>query len=131
MQALDTNIIVRFLIRDDEKQAQIVLKRFKTAEAEKEQLFIPILVVLELIWVLESAYDLSRDAILNAIDQMRRMPILKFESDDVVERLLVEGKNLKTGLSDLLIAASANSSGCDRVLTFDRKASHNPLFQLL
>ena len=42
MKAIDTNILIRFLTRDDERQSQIVYKRFKQAEIEKEILFIPI-----------------------------------------------------------------------------------------
>ena len=57
MIALDTNVLVRFLVRDDEKQAQIVYARFKQAESAREVLFVSLLVVLETIWVLESAYD--------------------------------------------------------------------------
>ena len=46
MIALDTNVIVRFLVRDDEKQAQVVYARLKQAEQAREILLIPLLVVL-------------------------------------------------------------------------------------
>jgi len=46
MIAVDTNIIVRFLVRDDEKQAEAVRKRLKQAEAQREHFKIPLLVVL-------------------------------------------------------------------------------------
>jgi len=45
MKAVDTNVLVRFLVRDDEKQAKAVYRKFKQAEANKEVLFIPVLVV--------------------------------------------------------------------------------------
>jgi predicted nucleic-acid-binding protein len=130
MKALDTNVVVRFLVRDDEHQAKRVYRLFKQAELAKEKLYIPILVVLELIWVLQSAYDKSRDDVLQALESLRRMPILVFESDDAID-FLISAKKTTGDLPDLLIACSAKTSGCDAVLTFDRKASRSLLFQVL
>ena len=56
MKALDTNVLVRFLVKDDAEQAQLVYTLFKQAENQKQQLFVPILVVLETIWVLQAVY---------------------------------------------------------------------------
>ena len=131
MIALDTNVIVRFLVRDDERQAQLVYARLKRAEAAKERLFVPLVVLLETIWVLESAYNMTRNEILGAFEELRQMPIFEFESDRVMEQLLSSGRKIKLDLSDLLIAYSAENSGCDTVLTFDRKASRLSLFQLV
>ena len=52
MKALDTNILVRFLIQDDEPQSKTVFDLFSNAERQKESFFISTLVVLETIWVL-------------------------------------------------------------------------------
>ena len=45
MKALDTNVLVRFLVKDDEQQAKTVYRLFKQAESKAEAFFIPILVV--------------------------------------------------------------------------------------
>ena len=42
MKALDTNVLVRFLVKDDEQQAKVVYMRFKEAETNKEVLFVPV-----------------------------------------------------------------------------------------
>ena len=131
MTGLDTNVIVRFLVRDDERQAQSVYRRFKQAESEGEALFVSLCVVLETIWVLESAYDQSRFEVLDALEDMRRMPILQFERDDVLQRLLLEGRTCKADLSDLLIAHSGEANGCGVGITFDRKAARLPFYKLL
>ena len=131
MIALDTNVIVRFLVRDDEKQAQVVYARFKQAESAREVLFVPLLVVLETIWVLESAYDKSRKEILESFDELKSMPILEFEEAQVLQDLLSEGRKSNADLSDLLIALAAQSSGCTGGITFDKKAAKLPFFQLL
>lgn len=131
MIALDTNVIVRFLVRDDEKQARVVYRRFKQAESDKEPLFVPLVVVLESIWVLQSAYEKSCDEMLDAIEDLLRMPIFEFEKSDVLQRVLVDGRSHEIDLADLLIAYSAQSSGCSGVITFDRKAATMPFYRLL
>jgi predicted nucleic-acid-binding protein len=129
--ALDTNVLVRFLVRDDEKQAQLVYARFKQAESGREVLFVPLMVVLETIWVLESAYAKSRKEILDSFDELKSMPVLKFEKVQVLQALLSEGRKGNADLSNLLIGLVAQSCGCSRGLTFDKKASKFPFFQLL
>jgi len=131
MIALDTNVIVRFLVRDDEKQAKAAYKCLKQAEKDRERLFIPLVVLLETIWVLESAYDKSRADVLDAIQDMRRMTVLEFEKDEVVERVLTDGRNSKADLADILIAHSAQSCGCDAGITFDKGAAKLSFFSLL
>lgn len=131
MKALDTNVLVRFLMNDDEAQAQQVYRLFKTAEAQQEPLLVPLLVVLELFWVLESAYRLSRGEILEVMDDLLLMPILVFENRVALHHFLAEARNINTDLSDLLIAHSAQAAGAEEVLTFDRKALRSPLFKRL
>jgi predicted nucleic-acid-binding protein len=129
--ALDTNVIVRFLVRDDEKQAQAVYARLKQAEAAREALFVSLLVVLETVWVLESAYDKSRMEILDSFDELKNVPILEFEKTQMLQNWLAEGRKSNADLSDLLIALAARSCGCSGAITFDKKASKFPFFQLL
>lgn len=131
MIAVDTNVIVRFLVRDDDKQAEAARRRLKLAEDRRERLRIPLLVVLETIWVLESAYDKTRAEVLDSIRDMRQMPVFEFEGDRVVEGLLNDGPKYKADLADILIAHSAESSGCDAGITFDKGAAKLPFFDLL
>lgn len=131
MIAVDTNILVRFLVRDDEKQAEIARKHIKEAELRRERLKIPLLVVLETIWVLESAYDKSRSEILDAIRDMRQMPVFEFERDQVIEGLLDDGPKHKADLADIMIAHAATATGCETVITFDKSAAKLPSFSLL
>ncbi len=131
MNAVDTNILVRFLVGDDKKQAQIVYKLFKNAETKNEELFVPLVVVLELIWVLESAYSIKRDEIINAIADLLTMPILSFEHGEALQRFIIAAPKSNYDLSNLLIAHSAKNSGCKASYTFDKKAAKYELFELI
>jgi len=129
MKAIDTNILIRFLTGDDEFQTKKVYDIFKKAESEKNELFVPLLVVLEMIWVLESVYEIPRKEILNAIGDLLLMSVLKFEQQPVLQQLIHSAQGNKFDLSDLLIADSARINGCNAVLTFDKKAAGFKFFE--
>ncbi len=131
MKAIDTNILIRFLTGDDERQAKKVYFIFKKAESEKKELFVPLLVVLEMIWVLESVYEVSRIEILDSLSDLLLMPVLKFDHQSALQQLVHSAKGNKFDLSDLLIAHSAKSNGCETVITFDKKAAKFKLFEFL
>lgn len=65
MIAVDTNLLVRFLVKDDELQYQTALMLF-----QQESIFIPDTVVLETEWVLRFAYDYSPTEIIAALRQV-------------------------------------------------------------
>ena len=131
MTALDTNVLVRFLVRDDDAQARLAYNRLKQAEASRETLFVSLPVTLETIWVLESVYRYSRPQILSALEALLTMSVLDFENMAVLQSLIAQARSTSTDLSDLLIALHAKSCGCTHTLTFDKAAARHPLFQLL
>ena len=131
MKALDTNVLVRFLVRDDEGQAEATYRIFKQVESDKEVLFVPLVVVLETVWVLESVYEIPRQEILDSINELVLMPILEFEAQSAILSFVSSARETKVDLSDLLIAYSARFSGCECVLTFDKRATNLGLFELL
>ncbi|RLB74991.1 MAG: VapC toxin family PIN domain ribonuclease [Deltaproteobacteria bacterium] len=130
MKAIDTNILIRFLIGDDELQAKKVYTIFKTAELEKKELFVPLLVILEMVWVLESVYDIPRAEILDSINDLLLMPIFKFDQLSTLQQFAHSAQGNTYDLSDLLIAHSAKTNGCETVITFDKKVSKFQLFEL-
>jgi len=131
MKAIDTNVLIRFLVKDDDLQAESVYRLFKRVESEKEALFVPLAVVLETIWVLESVYKIQRQEILDSIDALVLMPMLEFEAQPAIISFVSSARETIIDLSDLLIAHSAKFSGCEYTLTFDKKASGSGLFELL
>jgi len=131
MKALDTNVLIRFLVMDDEKQAHIVRDLFQQAETAQQRLFVPLPVALEMIWVLESVYAIPRQRILDALQKLLLMPVLLFDAQEVLQQMIHSATNGNEGLADLLIAHAAAQSGCSSVLTFDKKASGFKLFELL
>lgn len=131
MKALDTNVLVRFLVNDDQIQADCSRRRLRQAEDRAEILWVPLAVVLETIWVLDSAYGFSRQDIIKALNSLVQMPILAFESPQAVHAFLDRAAIDAVDLADLLIGIGVKQSGCETVLTFDKKAVKTPLFENL
>ena len=131
MMALDTNVLVRFLVKDDDQQARLVYQLFKQTEVNQECLFVPLLVVLETIWVLQSCYGVPDDDIAKALSQLLLMPVLKFEGQPIIQGFITSSHNAKCDLADLLIAHSAKMSNCQSIVTFDKKAARFEFFELL
>lgn len=129
MKALDTNVLVRFLLDDDKTQARRVRRRFEDAERSGDRFLITVPVVLELLWVLSAVYELARDDLLHALELLTQMPILEFESYEGVQRLLHLGETTSADLPDLLIGIAGQSRGCDATLTFERRLSRTGLFE--
>lgn len=131
MKALDTNNLVRFLVSDDKRQSEAIYRLFRQAESEKTVFYVPLLVILETIWVLGAVYQIPRAEILDAINDILYLPILKFESQPTLKRFLIDAKGKNADLSDVLIACSAKLAGCETVLSFDKKAARLGVFELV
>lgn len=129
MRALDTNVIVRFLVNDDKAQGNRVRARFEDAERRGDRFFISRLVLLELIWVLSAVYKLTREEILRALELLTQMPILEFEDYDCAVELIRSGHGTDLDLPDLFIGLSARALGCEVTLTFERGLARSELFE--
>ncbi|MEZ5536329.1 MAG: type II toxin-antitoxin system VapC family toxin [Thiolinea sp.] len=131
MKAVDTNVLVRFLVQDDEKQTPIATRLLSDAEASKQPLFVSNVVVLELMWVLRSSYEVSRDDILDSLNDLLSMTALEFQDQTIVRDFVMSAQNNNYDLADLLISQIAKGKACDTTLTFDKKAAKAPHFTKL
>ena len=122
MIALDTNVLVRFLVDDDVDQAKIagILIDQLTDAAPG---FIGREVLVELVWVLERAYGYERADIAAAFDGLLSATELLIEDADDIGLALELYRNDGFGFADLMIVAAARRAGAVELVTFDRKAA--------
>jgi predicted nucleic-acid-binding protein len=123
MIALDTNVIVRFLVADDRRQATRARSVVSTAVAQNVQLYVSDIVACEVVWVLETAYGFQRREIASVLNQLLHARHLKFRSTELMLEALEAYEVGKGDFADYLIRANAMNAGCEAVLTFD-KALH-------
>ena len=131
MNAVDTNVLVRFLTGDEADQSERARKLFLQAEQRGERFWVSVAVVLETLWVLSGAYGYTRVEILDAIEAATTLPCLSFESRSALVQTIRVGRTTRLDLPDALIGCCAREAGCGSVLTFDRAASRSTLFELL
>jgi len=120
MIGLDTNVLVRLLTRDDEEQARKARALLEKHAAEDGALFVSDIVLAELVWILERAYELGRGEIGGAIGALAENATLGFESREVVRQAQALFAESKAGFADCLIVAKAQAAGCESVVTFDK-----------
>ena len=108
MIALDTNVLVRFLVRDDERQAAAAYVLLTSLTVE-EPGFIGREVVVELVCVLERAYGFDRDRIADVLDDLVSTEVLVMEAADDVATAAFRYRDGGDGFSDLMIRAAARA----------------------
>jgi predicted nucleic-acid-binding protein len=129
VKALDTNVLVRFLVNDDKKMAAKAVQLLNRAHDRGDQFFVSTPVLLEMLWVLRAVYGLSRKDILDAYEKLTSMPVLQFESSDLVHAFVHTGGATGLDLSDILIGLHHKDLGCDKTLTLDKGAAKYDLFE--
>lgn len=120
MIALDTNVLVRFLVEDDKAQSAKAAKLVARAVSEDEPLFVSDVVVCETVWVLSAAYRVPRAEIGEILGRLYVATHLRFHDVDRLARALEAFNAGKGDYADYVIREQARAVGCEEVATFDR-----------
>jgi len=122
MLGLDTNVLVRYLVRDDQRQFERARKLIKRESERSTPVLLSLLVLLETEWVLRSRYALSKSDILATFSALLETTDVAFEDEPAVERALYVWKDSVTDFADCLIEARNCALGCTGTATFDARA---------
>src|SRR5216683_7288861 len=116
MRAVDTNVLVRLVTRDDAKQVA-------AAEAFVGRgAWVSHVVLVEAMWVLDAVYGLASEKIATAIEMLLHHKDLTLQDSGVIEAALeVHRKRPTLGFSDCLILEAARKAGHLPLGTFDRE----------
>ena len=131
MIGLDTNALVRYLVADDEAQADTVRDLLTSARATGETVFVSLMVLLETHWVLRSVFERSRAEIVEALDSLLGVDVFQVEESDVVRMAVESCRRGKGDFADYLIGHFHASRGCRHTATFDRALRGAPGFTVL
>lgn len=118
---IDTNVILRYLVRDDPKKAESVERLLNEAKERGITLFVPGIVIFEVVWVLEKTYKMEKGKIARTIEAILNTPIFKCESEMILRKALetYAAKNIK--FADAVIGHWGLSQGIPTVYTYDEK----------
>ena len=121
MIGLDTNVLVRYLVEDDEEQAARAAAFIEGISDRGEKLYVPHVVLCELVWVLASAYGRSRRDLAEALKAIVQTAQLVVEDVDVAHRALARFEAGAADFADYIVAERSAEAGCEWVATFDKK----------
>lgn len=117
MKAIDTNILVRFLLRDERHERAQYLASER--ELASDQVFIPDTVILETVWVLGRVYKIDREQYLSDIEDVAGLPNVTLENPQRMANTIAWHRKGLDFADALHLAASA--SGCSTLKTFDEE----------
>lgn len=122
MIGLDTNILVRYLIRDDVEQTRIADSIVEGSEDAGKPVFVNHIVLSELVWVMTKSYRLNRIAIAEALEGIFSAQAFLFEERDIALGALRDFRNGSADYADCLIGRKNREMGCETTLSFDAGA---------
>ena len=123
MIGLDTNVLVRYLVEDDAAQASKAAQLIETRCTEDTPGFVNRVVLCELVWVLESAYDYPRATVAATLESLLRAAELEVDAADAAWPALAAYRGGGVDFSDAFIGRLNRNTGCDGTATFDKGAA--------
>jgi len=118
--ALDTNVLVRYLVEDDAKQSALAAALINRTIADDAYLFVSDIVVCETVWVLSVSYKTARKQIAAVLRSLFRARHLEFAAADQLIRALDAFESGNGDFADYLIREHGRAADCESVATFDR-----------
>lgn len=130
MIGLDTNVIVRYLTKDDPAQTTAAVRIVRSL-TESEPGFVSLVVIAELVWVLETSYRFTKQEVIEVLETLTSSKELILESPEAVSQAIRLFRAGRADFSDYLIERTGRIAGCVYTITFDRNAARSANMRLL
>jgi len=126
--AIDTNVLVRYIVGDDPAQSELASTFIETELSPEAPGFISLVALVELSWVLRRLYGASAETVATILRTLLASPQIAVENPDAVARAIAGPHE---DVADGLIHEVGRSAGCEKTITFDRKFARGPGVELL
>ncbi len=126
MLGVDTNVLLRYLTRDDPPQYHRARRLIDREVAKGEPVLVSLLVLLETEWILRNRYEMAKSDIVMTFSALLDTADLAFEDEPSVETAVYSWKNSTADFADCLIEARNHRLGCRATATFDGRALKLP-----
>jgi predicted nucleic-acid-binding protein len=127
---LDTNVLVRYLVQDDENQAALATRVIDGLTPDAPG-FVATVALVETVWVLAKAYGLSKADIAAVVEGLLRARDLIVEDAETHYLALGAYQAQPIDYADAVIAQAGRQAGCLETVTFDRRAAASRQMTLL
>lgn len=120
MAALDTNVLVRYLVRDDARQMHAAAQLIRGVVERGESLYVPVTVLLELEWVLRASYGFAKADVMTAFAALLSAAELRIDAESALEAALRHYGQGRADFADCLHVALAEQAHEAPLWTFDK-----------
>ena len=131
MIGLDTNVLVRYIVRDDEKQSAAATRLIEAKCTTDNPGRVSSIVLCELAWVLTRGYGYSRAMVGRVIRRILAVQELQAEKPELAWQAVRLFEQGRADFADFLIGLSNRENKAEVTYTFDTKAVESDLFQIL
>jgi predicted nucleic-acid-binding protein len=120
MLAVDSNVLIRYLVQDHTTQSREADEILTKAEKTGERVYLSQVLLAEVFWVLSRRYGFPKAELVRTFDAILHADLFEVESKDCALRALDAFRVGRAGFADYLLTEAAWAAGCERFLTFDR-----------
>jgi predicted nucleic-acid-binding protein len=120
---IDTNVIVRYIAQDDPEQSAIATRFIEKSCTATTPGFLSLVVIVELVWVMESRYGATREDVVTTLTQLLRAKQLVVDDAETVWQAVRAFATGKADFADCLIERLCAQRGCTGSVTFDKAAA--------
>jgi predicted nucleic-acid-binding protein len=128
---LDTNVLLRFLVKDDEAQGERSARAIRQASTRGEPVFLGPIVLCEMVWVLTSRYRYAKPEIVRALTEILDADGFEIADRDTVRAAVDDYRAHKADFADCLIGRTNQAAGCRETMTFERRLKSLQTFRAL
>lgn len=131
MIGLDTNVLVRYIVRDDKRQADAATELIEAQCTAEDPGFVNLVVLCELSWVLARGYRYDRATVASVIRGVLSSAELEVEASETAWRALRALERGQADFADYIIGAHNRTHQAFTTYTFDTKAATHPDLSLV
>jgi len=131
MIGIDTNLLVRLIVNEDEQQSLAVERFIQEHSSSEDPCYISNIVLIETVWVLETVYGFDRTSVADTLDRLLEVEQFDFDSPEDVAAAVDDFRHRGVEFADSLLGRMNLFAGCEQTITFDRNAAKLPGFKLL
>lgn len=124
MIGIDTNVLVRYIAQDDPAQSVRATRLIEGECSPDEPGYIGLVVLVESVWVSESLYDATREEVGEIVRRILSIRQLVVERAEVAWKALRAFESSRADFADCVIHHVGLADGCERVVTFDKRAAN-------
>jgi len=121
--AIDTNVLVRYIVGDDARQSALATRFIEDELTPERPGLVTTIALIELSWVLRRRYGASAQAVAGVVRALLAARQLAVENAEVVEQALALPHE---DLADTLVHEFGRAAGCEKTVTFDRTFARLP-----